>query len=171
MEDNLKLWSSVGSAGTVDIADTDKVVFSNSIVALRGITVVAEPARFEALVGPVRVLVHAVVRYGVTSVDGVANPERLNYGLKLRFRGGAGQVVAKLIQVEIASGIETPLVMFEASGNQQFVVGQALGSPNELDFVNNAYYVELRLAATTNLFSPLIDPPAVSVVQLFLGNT
>lgn len=172
MQDNQKLWSSVGSAGTVDLADLDKVVFDNSIVELIGITPVIFESRHLAIsTAPILTHIRAVVRYGVTPVDGITNPNsQLAYGLTLRYRDGAGQVTARLIQVEIATGTETPLVNFERhSGKTVFQVDHEFGSFGELDFVNNAYYVELTLAAAANPLRPLLFPPAVSVIQLDLG--
>ncbi len=71
MEDERKLWSSVGSAGILDVADQGKVVFYNSIVQLgaAGLTGVATEAR-AAAVFPPTVYTHALLRYGVTAVDG-----------------------------------------------------------------------------------------------------
>ena len=103
-------WSSAGSAGTVNIADIGKVVFANSVVQLQGIDLVFnQPTPLADLPA---VQTQAVIRYGVTPVEGVLNGQEL--GLKLRYRDGSGRVVAVLIQVDIASGTETRTATFDS---------------------------------------------------------
>jgi hypothetical protein len=161
-------WSSAGSAGTVDIADLGKVVFDKSIVQLQGFDLVvgAANAAQPPVVSPFPVT-RAVIRYGVTPVEGVLLG---GYALRLRYRDGAGQVVAHLIQVDIASGTETPVASFDSGlfpRRNDFRVNTG-GSSATLDFENNAYYVELTLTAAHNPVTPVLFPPKVSVVQLVL---
>lgn len=89
-------WSSVGSTGTVDTSDAGKVVFSESLVQLRGFDLIfkSTPATHSAL--PLE-QTHAVIRYGVTPVAGLLLEGAAV--LLLRYRNGSGQVVAKLIEV------------------------------------------------------------------------
>jgi hypothetical protein len=57
---------------------------------------------------------------------------------------------------------------FDQYGNKEFVL-KFLGASytGELDFLNNAYYVELMLSAIVNPIFPLSYPPAVSIIQLW----
>jgi len=162
-------WSSAGSAGTVNIADIGKVVFANSVVQLQGIDlVITQPT---PLAGLPAVRTEAVVRYGVTPVEGALNGQEL--GLKLRYRDGSGRVVAALIQVDIASGTETRTATFDSGApgftrsNAFQVNGPGLGTT--LDFSNNAYYVELTLTGSAHPPMPMLFPPKVSVIQLVPG--
>jgi hypothetical protein len=182
MDDSNKLWSSVGSAGTVDTADLAKVVFHNSVAQLGpGVPTVVEPHPSQPAAAAPAVLVttRAVIRYGVAPLDGLSNPYRLAYGLRLFYRDGPGQVLARFIGVDIQTGTETnpPLVSFnsevDAGVNRRhdnsFQVQQNLGTTQELDFVNNAYYVEVTLTASHNPNRPIANPPALSVIQLMLA--
>jgi hypothetical protein len=162
-------WSSAGSAGTVDVADIGKVVFVNSVVQLPGVDlVVNREAQLAAL--PV-VQTEAVIRYGVTPVEGVLPGQGFALrALRLRYRDGSGRVVAVLIQVDIATGTETPTASFdsEAPGltrSNEFQVNLP-GLGMALDFANNAYYVELTLTASSRPPVPILFPPKVSVIQL-----
>src|SRR5215475_13941282 len=162
-----QFWSSAGSAGTVNIPDIGKVVFDNSIVQLQGIDLVfSQSAPLAAL--PV-VQTQAVIRYGVTPVEGVLSQA---LGLKLRYRDGSGRVTAVLIQVDIATGAENHTVAtFDSDGftrsNAFQVHGPGLGTV--LDFSNSAYYVELRLTGFAHPPMPMLFPPKVSVIQLVTG--
>jgi hypothetical protein len=180
VEDKYKLWSSVGSAGTVDVADQQNVIFYNSIVQLGA----ASPGGIisEASIGPPPVVVNAVVRYDVTPVDGVfQGPEDIvNFTLRLRYRDGDGWLVARFIVVVIDTGVEVEYVRFDTrgtnlsgaplGGNNNFVtnIGQAPSwGPIPLDFVDNTCYIELTLSAVIYGNRPLAYPPAVSVIQLW----
>jgi hypothetical protein len=171
------MWSNVGSAGTVDVADIRKVVFINSVVQL-GLSLLPPLPRLAAAAAPPALLfpeVQARVRYGITP-QLVASVALLK--LRLHFRDGAGQVIATLIEVGIPFSIggsenavpETSLITFDSQlfpGNRsEFRTHEVLGTANRaLDFVNNAYYVELLLKAPER---PIVtpDPPAVSTIQL-----
>jgi hypothetical protein len=158
-------WSSVGSAGTVDVADIGKVVFAKSVVQLQGFDLVVSTPAPSAAALPV-VQTHAVIRYGVTPVQGVLSTQLT---LRLRYRDGSGQVVATLIEVDISTGTETPLCRFDS---------RALGPPSNafqdkssdcaqtLNFENHAYYVEVTLTGASHSQQPMFFPPKVSVIQL-----
>jgi hypothetical protein len=173
------MWSTVGSAGTVDLADVGKVIFAGSVVQLPGIgpvtthvqreTGVASP---EAVVLPKKTV---RIRYDVTPDAGV-NLFSLN--LKLLYRSGEGQVVAKLVEVGIPAGPESvvsenALLIFDSNDSvgpdpeifQARVATSTPSNPRKLDFANNAYYVELSLIAPAERL--LTNPPAVSAIQIF----
>jgi hypothetical protein len=182
MNDVNKLWSTVGSAGTVNISDFNKIVFSNSIAQLgpSGASIVNTETKSAATAS--RIIIgtpeQALIRYPVTPVDGIFPPTP-GYTLLLRSRPGEGYIVAKLIQVVIETGLETALVTWDS----RFLASEVSFAPSDwivtnfpevfdgtvLDFVNNAYYVELTLAAVENTARPLTYPPAVSVIELLNG--
>ena len=163
-------WSSAGSAGTVDVADLGIVAFDKSIVQLKGFDLVTQPLAVQsALAFPVT---RAVIRYGVTPVQGVLTGVQLS--LRLRYRDGSGQVVAHLIEVDIPSGTETVRITFDSTqpggtkvihdnAFQVFNSGDTFGA---FDFTNHAYYVELTLTAAQSPIRPILFPPKVSVIQL-----
>ncbi|MGA3023489.1 MAG: hypothetical protein ABSF98_01830 [Bryobacteraceae bacterium] len=178
------MWSTVGSTGTVDLADVGKVIFAGSIVQIPGVSSTgvrnahreSGAASHEAVVFP---LTTARIRYDVTPDAGV---NRFLLTLKLLFRGGSGQVVAKLVQVAIPQvGVyevpepavtETTLLTFDSAAQDPSGEFQAREvtflptDPGKLDFTNNAYYIELSLIAREGPVV-LINPPAVATIQLF----
>jgi hypothetical protein len=179
------MWSTVGSTGTVDLADVGKVIFAGSVVQLPGVSsggvsdspIASGVASTEAAVFPKTT---ARIRYDVTPDAGV---NRFLLTLKLLYRGGSGQVVAKLVQVSIPQvGIsevpepavsETTLLTFDSAADQpassEFQAREVTflpTDPGKLDFVNNAYYVELSLIAREGPVV-LVNPPAVATIQIF----
>jgi len=178
------MWSTVGSTGTVDLADVGKVIFAGSVVQLPGVTSggVLSAQRKSGAASPEAVgfpLTTARIRYDVTPDAGV---NKFLLILKLLYRGGAGQVVAKLVQVAIPQvGVtevpepavtETTLLTFDSAAelpSGEFQAREVAFSPTDtgkLDFVNNAYYVELSLTAREGPVV-LINPPAVATIQIF----
>lgn len=79
----------------------------------------------------------------------------------------------------IDTGVETALITWDS----RFLASEVSFAPSDwivtnfpevsdgtvLDFVNNAYYIELTLAAVENAIRPLTYPPAVSVIELLNG--
>src|SRR5215831_14888106 len=107
------MWSSVGSVGVMNSSDASKVFFAGSIAQL-GIGIVGplpssaaqveEPRIEERLVGfPTTT---ATLRYQVQEADlGDSGPGVWN--LTARYRDGNGSVVIQLMQVSLATGVET----------------------------------------------------------------
>ena len=169
MANPIKWWSSVGSAGTVDVADISKVVFADSVVQLIGLDLVSNlPTPLVAL--PV-VQTHAVIRYGVTPVEAVLPGN--SFALRLRYRDGSGRVVANLIEVDIGSGAEKPVTSFDSQTSTRSNAFQVNvpGLGAQLDFANHAYYVELTLTVSSHPPVPVFFPPKVSVIQLVFGKS
>jgi len=173
-----KLWSSVASAGAVNPPDIGKVLLVGSVVQL-GATggLIAALAADRTVVGPgagpgTGQPTQAVIRYGVTAVDGGFNPdpEALFVSLAMLCRPGDGQISARLVQVPNLSPVvyvtETTLVEFQAQKTNaklftlQIVSG---GDADVFDFESNAYYVEVVLTAPGAVTE---YPPAVSLIQL-----
>ena len=120
MADNLKIWSTVGSAGILDHVDLPKVSLHQSIIQL-GISLLPAPElqptalTAAGLLGPGFPNKQAVARYNVTAVDGVFFPfvprNPYHYGLQLRYMGN---VTAKLREVDVSNGSENDLVVFKS---------------------------------------------------------
>jgi hypothetical protein len=172
-----RLWSSVGSAGTVNPPDAGKVVLVGSLVQLGAMGGVINPSEGTAVArtfgsGPET---QAVIRYNVTAVDGIfgSTPVFSAY-LGILCRRGSGQIAARLVQVSlpptdtnVSSVVETTLVQFQSGqpNAAAFALEESQGSfGGVFDFENNAYYVELTLSASGNVVSE--DPPAVAVLQI-----
>lgn len=155
-----KNWTTVGSDGTVDEASAGKVFFDNSKVQKGRILVVVGSAKKRGLIAPATD--SAVIRYNVTAVDSFFVPLRCEPGasghiqLKLRYlAGGIGaRVVAKLIEVDMASGTETTRLTFDSkpfplSNNYQVQSAGVCGRPWTFDFERKAYYIEATLTSSS----------------------
>jgi len=165
MDDSLKVWTTVGSAGIMDQADLAKVHMLQSIVQLG-----VDLGSTQGAAAAARVTTpttQAVIRYNVTPVDGLFFPTAaFTYQLQLRYRG---HVNAKLMQVNINAGEETQLVLFDSTSfpsTSGFQLHRAAAPRDSafLDFVNNGYYVEATLITSAVVIG---NPSAISVIQLF----
>jgi hypothetical protein len=177
--DYQKTWTTVGSAGTVDEADTSKVEFTNSKVQLKGSgPIVVQPAsRSEAVAeaseseaegkGTEALIVRfptesATVRYNVTAVDGLfmATPNWGGdiYGMTVRYlaSGPGGRVVVRLIEVDIFTGQEVERMNFDSanfpSAAGYVTNGIGVTHPHwKFDFTQKAYYLETTLSRSSLL--------------------
>jgi len=174
MIDSNKLWSCVGSAGTVDPADIGKVVFAGSVVQMPGVVIgPVEPGARVSV--PPRPQAKAVIRYSVTPVDGVALQSKPleRYALRVVARTGSGGVHVRFLQVPMITGPatqigETALIDFPLQDGFAAAGFNVFSSVNvsapELDFVNNSYYVEITLNEAVGGLD--INPPGVALIQL-----
>jgi uncharacterized membrane protein YgcG len=167
---SVNLWSCVGSAGAVNPPDLVKIELAGSIAQLGGAGSVTIGSTAAVAVPGTGAGTQAVIRYGVTAIDGALNPPP-NVTLGMFCRPGSGQVAARLVQVSIAdpvsSVVETNLVEVEAQSNTPDLFTLQLSSDSGLlDLETNAYYVEVVLTALGNAVTEY--PPAVSSVQLLL---
>ena len=180
------MWSSVGSVGTVDLADTSKINFSGSVAQLGRSIGVVEPAPVAtaALAGGVtRPKITATIRYGVTAfgLDGFALGD---FNLRLRYRDGDGQVVATFIEEPIPVGptdpgtvVENSLIRFDSTSasfggpSNVFRTHDAKAATGQfkhlISFTGNVYYVDLVMTAPA---IQLGQAPAVSAIEIFLGS-
>ena len=170
MDDKLKIWTTVGSAGVLNSTDLAKVNFHQSIIQL-GTGIVPPPPQPAAAPQadqpfPAQ---KAVVRYNVTPVDGLFFQQvpslPFHYGLRIRY---LGQLTAKLMEVDLATGSETELVHFDTASfpaSPQFQVQTAFAQHFEgvLDFVKKAYYVEATLVAPGIVAG---HPAAISIIKV-----
>jgi hypothetical protein len=158
--DDNRIWTTVGSAGTVDETDATKVFFDHSVVQMGRPLVIQPAARKRALFPPQ--IQSAVIRYNVTAVDGLfaptqqpCAPGRSCSGPQLTLRylatGRSAQVVAKLIEVDLVTGVETDRLTFNsnafAATNGYQVQGGLIGCDPlvRFDFKRKAYYIEATL--------------------------
>lgn len=163
MGDEVRVWTTVGSAGTLSAADLAKVTLNNAVVSLG--QDLAPPAA-SAPEDPSVVLpeISAVVRYNVTPVDGLFPTVRFHYQLELTYRG---KVRARLVQVDRSSGAEIDLLNASFPPTDSFVTGFASTPPRDpssvMDFVNFAFYVEATLTAPELTVG---NPAEIAVVKV-----
>jgi hypothetical protein len=170
MSDEVRVWTTVGSAGTLSATDLAKVTLHNAVIALgRDIVKSAASAPDDSAAVPP---ITAIVRYNITPVDGLfpasATPlDRFHYRLQLLYRG---TVRARLVQVSLANGADHDLLHFDSTDfppAHSFVTqstGQSLSSV--MDFVNLAYYVEATLIASAIVAG---NPAEIAVIQVIGG--
>jgi hypothetical protein len=169
-----KNWTTVGSDGTLDEGSAGKVSFDNSKVQKGRIVVVGGSAKKRALIAPATD--SAVIRYNVTPVDSFFVPLRCEPGasghIQLRLRylaaGSGARVVAKLIEVDMASGTETTRLTFDSkvfplSNNYQVQSAGVCGRPWTFDFERKAYYIEATL---TNSSFALTSAAGIQIIQI-----
>jgi hypothetical protein len=158
-----KNWTTVGSAGTLDEKSVGKVFFDQSKVQMGQMVGPANPGS-SALVSTAD---SAVIRYNITAVDSLFAPRvcRLNTSLssqdvRLRLRylaaGPGARVVAKLIEVDLATGTERLLLTFDSTGpglslsdSYQVQSTSLCGRPWNFDFQSKAYYIEATLTGSS----------------------
>ena len=170
-----KNWTTVGSAGTLDESSVGKVFFDHSIVQMGrvgGSTTASTPALISTQTDS------AVIRYNVTVVDSFFVPRSCrpdfskNVRLRLRYlaAGPGGRVVAKLIEVDLATGRENPLLTFDSadpnlprSDNYQVQSVSVCGRPWNFDFQKKAYYIEATLTSSS---IAAISAAGIQVIQI-----
>jgi hypothetical protein len=160
--DQNKIWTTVGSAGMLDKSDFGKVSLSHSIVQL-GFTLAGNlPVAQNLAKNPVGFPLpteSAVIRYNVTPVDGLFNappvsfPNTQGVQLKVRYLAVNAQVIAKLVEVDTATGAETDRLTFNSNafpavdGYHVQQVGECQPSW-KFDFKTKGYYIEATLTQT-----------------------
>lgn len=170
-----KNWTTVGSAGTLDESSVGKVFFDHSIVQMGrvgGSTTASTPALISTQTDS------AVIRYNVTVVDSFFVPRScrpdnsLDVRLRLRYlaAGPGARVVAKLIEVDLATGREKPLLTFDSadsnlprSDNYQAQSVSVCGRPWNFDFQNKAYYIEATLTSSS---IAAVSAAGIQVIQI-----
>ena len=139
-------WTTVGSAGTVDEADTGIVLLGSPNAGS-----VTMPA---AATGTLN------VRYNVVAVDGALGGD--NYALTARFRdnGANGRVIVRLKRYNLNTGVVTTLLTLDSNafvGLDSFqtrTVTSACGT--SLDFFNNAYFMDVEIIKTAAAGTPAL---------------
>jgi hypothetical protein len=158
-----KNWTTVGSAGTLDDKSVGKVFFDRSVVQmgqLVGPTTISKAALVPQQTDS------AVIRYNVTAVDSFfvrrsCTPDK-SQDVRLRLRylaaGSGARVVAKLMELDLATGTEKLLLTFDSanpnlprSNSYQVQSVNVCGRPWNFDFESKAYYIEATLTASSRV--------------------
>lgn len=155
-----KNWTTVSSAGTLDESSVGKVFFDQSKVQMGRVVGPTNPSK-PSLVSTTD---SAVIRYNITAVDSFfvprfcrRNPALSSLDVRLTLRylasGPSARVVAKLIELDLATGREKAHLTFDSSGpglslsdNYQVQSVSACGRPWTFDFQSKAYYIEATLS-------------------------
>ena len=147
--DTNRFWTTVGSAGTADESDPRKIVFDHATAhfgqVLINTTAAAAPGAVSSQTDS------AVIRYDVTPVDGLFQPGVGALQVRYLATGPGARVVAKLIEVDLATGLERSRITFDstafAASKTYHVNGveDCSGHGGRFDFVQKAYYVEVTL--------------------------
>ncbi len=155
-------WITAASAGTVDEEDVNKVEFNGGFASLK------KPDGLYPIypVWPIFVTQSAVIRYNVVPVDGVTLGN--TYRLTTRFRddGANAQVLVRLAEFNLHTGRRTTRMElnsdnYSPSAGMQLQTVEARCTNWELDFVNNAYFVEVTLTRTN-----FIGNPGIGIIKL-----
>jgi hypothetical protein len=173
----LKHWTTVGSAGTVDEADTGKVVLQGSTVAFPEIlpplpTIASANAETNAQIALPTVTTTATVRYNVTAVDGLFEAGN-HLGMTVRYRddGGWAQVLIRVYEQDIHTGATALLLSFDSnafatSPNYQ-TQGVSVARPAwGFDFNQKAYFIEATLSKTSSAISIQGGRPGLAIIKL-----
>jgi hypothetical protein len=175
----MALWSTVGSVGVASAADLSKLLFVNSIVQLGpGTGGISNPVVSAAAKTPAEraislpgTQVTAVIRYGVdVSRDALLTGAN---GLRIRYRDGSGVVIARLITIDMDTGIESGLMSFDSRvdsvASESFQVKFAVnpgGAPLSPVALHAAFYIELTLSVVHPLGGLVAFPPAVAAIEV-----
>lgn len=142
-----RCWTMVGSDGAVDEADLSTVALSANSAAVSG-------AVANATVD---------IRYNVVAVDGIFGGERNTKTLTVRLadNGAAAQVIVRLQQLNISTGVITMLAELNSNSFPPSAVAQRRSiafncDRPEFDFLNNIYFFEVQLIKTGAGGNPLI---------------
>ena len=168
--DGARYWTTVGSAGTLDEKSEGKVFFDHAVVQKGQIPVIGQFKRQLHADGGVEETDSAVIRYNVTAVDGLFGLDDLGMTIRFLAEGKSARVVAKLIEVDIATGAEVTRLTFDsdnaptASGYHVWDVYDCEGRGEPFDFVKKAYYIDATL--TTSAF--IVESAAgIEVIQVY----
>jgi hypothetical protein len=166
MRDDLKIWTTVGSAGTLSAADLAKVGLDKAVISLGVGTAppLASAAEEDPSIGfPTT---SPIVRYNITPVAGLFPAGRFHYVLQLTYKGN---VKAWLGQFNVLTGADTAVLRFDSASfapAHTFVTNGETTTDDStvLDFVNCAYYVEATLTASAVAIG---NPAAIGAVKVF----
>jgi hypothetical protein len=140
-------WTTVGSAGTVDEADSSIVALDSNTVAVRG----------SANVGTVN------IRYNIADVSGPFSGTKNAMQLTARMadNGPAAQVVIRIIQLNVSSGELTTLGELNSNSFPPTDQAQARSTfincdGPDINFSSNVYYADVELIKTAAEGNPLL---------------
>jgi hypothetical protein len=146
----LDAWTTVGSAGTVDEADT-------------GLVLLGSPVPGAVMIRPTEVGI-LNIRYNIVAVGGLFGGEGHVLSVRYRDNGADGQVIVQLKQLGLYTGITTTLLTLDSNASApstSFQV-QSIGScATVLNFAENAYFMDVQIRKTA-----LTGTPALALIQL-----
>jgi hypothetical protein len=153
--ENLKPWTTVGSAGTVDEASLSNVAMSGPFVGIR------DTAEVPSTV---------TVRYNVTAVDGLLIGAGHCFEGRWRDNGNGGQVILTLKRFNFTTGTITTLDVLNSNNSEQSngLSGGGLCSISEpsttpfFNFNRFAYFVEARIIRTSANGTPALASIKIS---------
>jgi|SRR6185436_5972322 len=167
-----RLWTTVGSDGTVDETSAGKVFFDHGVVQRGHPLVVASTAT--AAAAPTvtfQPTESAVIRYNVTAVDGLFASGGLQMKIRFLDEGPGARVVAKLIEVDLATGGEMTRLTFDSNlstvpslrGYHVHEVADCSNAGGRIDFVRKAYYIEATLTTSSIIAT---SAAGIQIIQL-----
>jgi hypothetical protein len=147
--ENLKPWTTVGSAGTVDEASLSAVSLNGPFASVRA------TATLPATV---------IIRYNVTAVDSLVGGTGHCFDVVFRDNGSGGRVLVSLKRFNFSTFETTTLSVIDSDTRPPdpwFVergvcLGDSPGGPFFLDFSLNAYYVEAQIIKTADGGNPTL---------------
>jgi hypothetical protein len=126
-------WTSAGSAGTVDEADTGIVVFNQGIATLSAAAAVGATLD---------------IRYNVVAVDGVFGGDGIALTARFRDAGASERVILRLKRYSLVNGVTQTVLTLDSNAYPAAASFQtrSVGACDVgLDFFNNVYFVEAQL--------------------------
>ena len=140
-------WTTVGSAGTVDEADSQRVAFDLGTATLR-----------PGAVGTLN------LRYNVVAVDGLFRADGAELGVRFRDNGAAAQVIVRLKRYNLETGALTTLLTLNSNAfpaQNGFQLRTAVDCSLRFNFFDFAYFMDVELTKDT-----AAGTPALAIIQL-----
>jgi hypothetical protein len=167
-----KIWTTVGSTGTLDKNDISKVFFDHSSVQM-GLILgggTQAIARNPSLL-PVQTE-SAIIRYNITPVDGVFPPPIVPGGpgvqMTLRYAAVLGRVDAKLFEVDLNTGGQSVLLTFDSAAashiSDDYHVDKVAQCGPVFDFLGKAYFIEATL--THNVTNAVGSAAGIQIIKV-----
>jgi len=153
-------WTSVGSAGTV--AESDLLIVQ-----------LGKPVPGAVSMRPVpHGTVH--VRYNVVAVAGAVHTQGLSLFARYLDRGPLERVVLRLKEYNVTTGLTTTLLTLDSDSFAADTVfqGQSVATDGcnppfaMLDFIDNAYFVDVELSRFLLKVPPSPEPPSAAAFAL-----
>jgi hypothetical protein len=168
-----KVWTTVGSAGTIDEADTGKLVLAGATVAFPEPPITNFPVSASAIGIPTET-VAATVRYNVVVTDGtIIGGSFLSMRARFRDDGNNAQVILRLFEINFETGATSLLLTLDSNAfapqhDYQLQTVSAQTGFNRPDFVNNAYFIEATLVQKRPTITPFGGGrPGLAAIQLY----
>ncbi|MGE0128003.1 MAG: hypothetical protein AB7U82_07985 [Blastocatellales bacterium] len=169
-----KAWTTVGSAGTVDEADTGKLVFQGSAAAFPEILppFPSKDVELNTQFALPAATTNATIRYNVTAVDGLfASGSHIGMTVRFRDDGSRAQVVLKLYEQDIFTGATSLLLTFDSNAfaaSPSYQTG-GVGAPysaGPFNFDQKAYFIEATLTKASSHISIFGGRPGLAIIKL-----